>query len=391
MARTQRVDLLIVGGGVAAARCARTLRRGGWPGSILIVGDEEALPYNRPPLSKELLRDDLPLELLSAEPASWYERRAVEVRTGVGVTRLSVEDRAALLADGSQVTWDRCLLATGAAPLRPPVAGAGSARLLRTIDDAVRLRQAAAPGSGLVVIGGGFIGVEVAGALSTNGVVATVVERSALLWGGSLGATLSAWAVARLGKAGAGVRLRADVAAVEDSGVVLVDGSRIEAQTVLSATGVAPRTELAAAAGIPLDDGIAVDGGGRTGVESVWAAGDVASAAGLRVEHWHAARESGERVARSILGEPPPPPRPPWVFTEVVGVPVDAVGAPWPSFDDEMVLGDASRGRFGVALLERGELRRVVSVGGWTDAAQLRVVVAERPSLAALRRLTTND
>src|SRR5918996_4923573 len=107
------VDVLLVGGGVASARCARTLRRNGFAGSILLVGDEQRAPYNRPPLSKELLRDDVPDDLLAAEPPAWYERRTIQLRTGVHVTRLALAERRALLDDGETITFDRLLIATG--------------------------------------------------------------------------------------------------------------------------------------------------------------------------------------------------------------------------------------------------------------------------------------
>src|SRR5688572_2537713 len=114
-----RVEVLLVGGGVASVRCARTLRRRGFAGSILLVGEEPHAPYNRPPLSKELLRDEVPAELVSAEPAAWYERHAVVLRTDVAVERLDPGERLATLADRSRIRFERCLLATGAEPRRP--------------------------------------------------------------------------------------------------------------------------------------------------------------------------------------------------------------------------------------------------------------------------------
>lgn len=384
MPQPQHVDLLIVGGGVAAARCARTLRRGKWDGSIVLVGEEASLPYNRPPLSKEVLRDEAPVELLAAEQAEWYERQAVELRRGVAVTE--VGDHAATLEDGTSLTWERCLLATGAAPLRPPIPGAADAMLLRTVEDALRLRSAAVSGARAVVIGGGFIGVEVASALAARGVSTTLLGRSPSLWSGAMGEAVSGWALARLTGAGVEVRLGTSAASVSGAGVTLDDDRSVEADFVVAGVGVAPRVELAVAAGIAVDDGVLTDAAGRTSHDGVWAAGDVARVDGLRVEHWHAAREAGERVARSILGEPVPVVRAPWVFSEVAGVAVDIVGVA-STFDDEVAFGDASGDRFGSVLLSGGLPRQIASVGGWADVDALRSLLERDGTLDELRQI----
>ncbi|MEO8510387.1 MAG: FAD-dependent oxidoreductase [Chloroflexota bacterium] len=384
MTQPQHVDLLIVGGGVAAARCARTLRRGKWAGSILLVGEEPSLPYNRPPLSKEVLRDDAPIELLAAEPTAWYERHALGMRCGVAVTALG--DHVASLDDGTSLTWDRCLLATGATPLRPPIPGAADAMLLRTVEDALLLRSAAVAGARAVVIGGGFIGVEVASALAARGVAAVLLELSPSLWSGAMGEALSEWARTRLTEAGVDVRLATAAASVSAAGVTLGDDRALDADFAVAGVGVAPRVELAVAAGVAADDGVLTDAAGRTSLAGVWAAGDVARVDGLRVEHWHAAREAGERVARSMLDEPIPAVRAPWVFSEVAGIAVDIIGVA-ATFDDEVVLGEASSDQFGSVLLSDGRPRQVASIGGWADVDALRSLLERGGSLDELRGL----
>ena len=184
------VDVLLLGGGVAAARCARTLRRHGFSGSILLVSDEVLPPYNRPPLSKELLRDDLPSELVLAEPMAWYERRGVELALATSVVGLDAEERTVTLADGARLRFAQLLLATGAEPRRPILPGAEHALLLRTLSDAEALRSRAVAGQRAVVIGGGFIGVEVASSLAARGMAVTVVEVAPALWAGTLGTAL---------------------------------------------------------------------------------------------------------------------------------------------------------------------------------------------------------
>lgn len=348
MPPSAHADLLIVGGGVAAARCARALRRRGFAGTIVIAGEEPTPPYNRPPLSKELLLLDVPPpdDLLLAEPVSWYARRGVELRAGVAVMGLDPAARAAALADGSEIRFERCLLATGAAPRPLPVPGGERAMLLRTLGDARALRAAVdrRRGAPAVVVGGGFIGVEVASALARRGLRVTLVEMSGRLWGGQLGALLSAWATERLTEAGVTVRLDEAVSRIDDRAAWL-GTEALATEMVVAGVGVRPRDELARVAGLAVSDGIETDAAGRTSARGVWAAGDVARVAGRRVEHWHAAREGGERVAGSILGDPAPGVPVPWVFSEVAGTPLDLVGDP-AAADDERWIGYRVVGAF---------------------------------------------
>ena len=299
----------------------------------MLVGDEPKPPYNRPPLSKELLRDDLPDDLVLAEPERWYQRRDVELRTGRRVVGLHLGEQAAELDDGGRMRFDRCLLATGAEPRALPVPGGEHVLLLRTLTDARRLREtamAAGPGAPVVVVGGGFIGLEVASSLVALGLRPTVVELGDALWAGSLGTELSGWAVEALEGVGAAVRLGDAVTRVERD-AAWVGEDRLEAAFVVAGIGVRPRDELAAEAGLDISDGVVTDAAHRTSHPAVWAAGDVARRAGLRIEHWHAAREGGERAARSMLGLQIGPDPAPWVFSEVAGHTVDVVGAvdPW--------------------------------------------------------------
>ena len=371
------VDVLLVGGGVAAARCARTLRRRGFSGSVLLVSDEKEPPYNRPPLSKELLQADLPAELALAERLGWYERQRVELRLQTSVSALDAGRREATLADRTAVAFGHCLVATGAAPRRPRIPGAEHALLLRTLEDSRAIRDRAVAGSRAVVIGGGFIGVEVAGSLASRGVAVTVVEVADALWGGALGPQVSAWAAARLGAAGVQLRLGAACESVRPDGVGLV-GERLAADLIVAGVGVAPRTELATGAGLRVDDGIVVDDGGRTSVAAILAAGDVARPeGGPRVEHWHAAREAGERAALSILGEPLPAPRAPWVFSEFAGAKLDVVG--WAQRWDEIV---EWRGAY--AYIVGGTVAQLAILDASFPVEDARAFIERRPSRAEL-------
>lgn len=382
MAADHAVDVLLIGGGVASVRCARTLRRKGFAGSILLVGDENVAPYNRPPLSKELLRDDLPDELVSAEAPGWYERRSVKLATGVAVTALDPGAGRAILEDGTIVSFDRCLLATGAEPRRLPVPGGDAALLLRTLGDSRRLRAAAmraGPEAPVVVVGGGFIGLEVASWLAAAGLRPTIVEMTAI-WGGSLGNELTAWALARLYGAGVEARVGAAVSRIELDAAWIGD-ERLPAAFTVAGIGVRPRDELAVAAGLSVDDGVVVDAAHRTGDPRIWAAGDVARVAGRRVEHWHAAREGGERAALSMLGAEVPVAPVPWFFSEIAGIPIDVIGVAT-EWDEERWVRDGSV----LAYVRDGLVAQMAVIGSAIPPDHARALVASGTPVDHLER-----
>ena len=323
----RHVDALLIGGGVAAARCARALRKAGFTGSIALVGEEDIPPYNRPPLSKELLRNEVPTDLVLAEPASWYERNGVELMLGTRVVSLDAVERLVLLADGTHLKYDRCLFATGATARRLDVPGGERALVLRTLPDAEELRRRAVAGARAVVVGGGFIGVEVSASLAARGVTVTLVCGASLLWNGAFGAAVSEWAVQRLAAVGITVRFDELVTVVSEGGVQLGD-EVIPADLVVAGVGVRPNVELAVAARLAVDDGVMVDERQATSAAGLFAAGDVARPRGeVRVEHWHAARESGERAGLAMAGAEVPARRAAWIFSEFADAKLDVVGS----------------------------------------------------------------
>jgi len=388
-------DILLVGAGVASARCARMLRRRGFAGSILLVGDESVLPYNRPPLSKELLRGEAPDELAAVEPPEWYGRHRVEALTDVAVTSLDVAARRVGLSDGTTVQFGKCLVATGAEPRRLTVPGGAGVRTLRTLDDAAGIRSAAlaaGAGAGAVVIGGGFIGVEVAASLAALGLAVTVLEATSGLWGGTLGNTISAWARDRLERVGVRVRFSALVDAIGPEGPK-TGGETLTAALTVAGVGVTPRTQLAEEAGLPVGDGVMLDET-RAAAEGIFAAGDIAriphplaGGARIRVEHWHAAREGGEMAALGMLGETVPPPRAPWVYSEFAGQMLDVVGWAFDR-DEERVIGDPSTDRFAVAYLRSGQVTQLAVANSFIPVDQARAFIEARGEFADLAQMT---
>jgi 3-phenylpropionate/trans-cinnamate dioxygenase ferredoxin reductase subunit len=384
----EKTDVLLIGGGVASVRCARTLRREGFDGRIKLVGEELAPPYNRPPLSKELLRGDLPDDLVLAEPERWYERRGVELRSAQRVTALDPDAGIATLDDGDRISFERCLIATGARPREPRVEGAQHAMLLRTLRDSRQLRSRAleaGPGARVTVIGGGFIGVEVASGLATLGLKPTILEMSDRLWAGTLGEELHGWARERLADAGVTVRSGAAVTGLT-ADAAWIGEERLEHAFAIAGIGVIPRTELADAAGLAVDDGILTDAAHASSHPSVWAAGDVARIDGRRIEHWHAAREGGERAALAMLGKRLPAVRAPWVFTEVAGELIDVVG--WaPSWDETVLLGDVTSDRFALAYVVDRRVAQLAVVNGAVPVEEARAFVERQATASELEEL----
>jgi 3-phenylpropionate/trans-cinnamate dioxygenase ferredoxin reductase component len=336
--------VVLVGGGQGSASAARALRRRGYDGAIVVIGEEPYRPYQRPPLSKEYLTgaDDSSLELL---PEKWCADNAVEVRTGVRAVKVSAADGSVVLDDGSSARADAVLLATGARARRlPGVDSAGSGRngaddegvyYLRARDDADRLRPQLAPGRRLVIVGGGFIGGEVASAALQRGAAVTLLEAGPTPLAQAVGPRLGE-AYARLQRA-AGVDLRAGTAVQEvrrEVGQLVVATSRgdVEADAVVVGIGAVPNTELADGSGIETDRGVLVDEHCRTSQDRVFAAGDVAThthpgtGGRIRVEHFDNASRQAAVAARNILGETVTYDDPHWFWSDQFGHNLQHVG-----------------------------------------------------------------
>jgi 3-phenylpropionate/trans-cinnamate dioxygenase ferredoxin reductase subunit len=325
---------VLVGGGQVSAVAARTLRRRGYDGAIVVVGEEPHRPYQRPPLSKEYLAeaDGSGLELL---PADWTDANDVEVRTGVRALKVSAADGAVLLDDGSSVAADAVLLGTGARSRRLPGLDGEGVFHLRSRDEADELREALAPGAEIVLVGGGFIGGEVASAAIARGAKVTLLEAGPVPLALAIGPRLGA-ACARLQRA-AGVDVRVDTAVQgvrREGGRLVVTTSRgeVEADAVVVGVGAVPNLELAVDSGLDVDGGVLVDAHCRTSQERVFAAGDVASSEHptlgrrLRVEHFDNASRQAAVAARNMLGEDATHDEPHWFWSDQFGHNLQHVG-----------------------------------------------------------------
>src|SRR3954462_4764709 len=304
-------NVVVVGAALAGARAVTARREEGHEGPSTLVGAEPHLPYERPPLSKGYLAGTADRDSVFVHPGSWSADHDVPLRLSPRATALDRERRAVVLDGGERLPYDRLLLTTGAVPRPLSVPGAAELRphYLRTLDDSEALRAAFTPGARVVVVGGGWIGLETAAAARGAGADVVVLEYAELPLLRVLGPEM-AQVFADLHRAH-GVDLRGGVriASARAGALVLEDGSTVEGDVFLAGVGVAPDVQLAQEAGLTVDDGVVVDASLRSSDPAVFAAGDVASAfhpfynRHLRVEHWANALHQPQVAARSMLGQ----------------------------------------------------------------------------------------
>jgi NADPH-dependent 2,4-dienoyl-CoA reductase/sulfur reductase-like enzyme len=308
--------VVIAGGGLAAQRCAETLRRLGYEGRVRVVCAEGHLPYNRPPLSKEVLREAAAEDSLAFRASEWFEQKQVELVGGVAASGLDPASHRLALADGSTLDYEQLVVATGARPrMLDAFAGYANVSTLRTLEDARGLRELLEAGARLLIIGAGFIGQEVAAAARHHGAAVTVVEAEPLPMHGLLGRELGGWFAALHREHGVELVLGHTAAQVHGGErveeVTLDDGSHVQADHVLVAVGVAPDIGWAADAGLA-GSGIPTDATGRSELPDVYAAGDVAACYDAFLGrhalsgHWESAGRQGAAVANAIVGREPP-------------------------------------------------------------------------------------
>ncbi|WP_157041595.1 NAD(P)/FAD-dependent oxidoreductase [Nitriliruptor alkaliphilus] len=304
-----------MGASLAGVAAAEAIRERDPDVEVVLLGDEAHAPYDRPPLSKELLQGRREPDELTLRDGAWAEELRIDLRTGVRAARLHTERAAVELVDGEHLAFDRLLIATGATPRRlPSLDGLAGVHTLRTLDDAIAVRDALAGDGRLAVVGGGFIGLEVAASARRGGAEVTVLEALDTVLARAVGAEVGGvierlhrdhGVDVRTGAAVAGPVVRGD----RLCGLELVGGERIDVSTVVVGIGVVPATDWIADPRIALDDGVLVDATLQSSVPGVFAAGDVARVRGIggdtrRVEHWTTAVEHGRTAGRNMVAEP---------------------------------------------------------------------------------------
>jgi NADPH-dependent 2,4-dienoyl-CoA reductase/sulfur reductase-like enzyme len=328
--------IVIAGGGLAAQRCAETLRAQGYDGPIRIVCGEPHAPYDRPPLSKELLAGDMPAEAVALRPRRWYEERGVDLLLGTRAERLDLAARELHVTRGRPLRFDSLLIATGSRPRTlPMLEGFRNVSVLRTLDDAAGLRAGVSTGARLAVVGAGFIGLEAAATARKLGAEVTLIEALDAPLAAILGSELGRWFADLQSAEGVEVLLGARVVGTLGSPRVhmleLAGGRFVECDHVLVGVGVEPDTAWLAGTGLD-SGGVPVDAVGRTPAPGVYAAGDAALtydpavARHVRTDHWEAAARQGAAVARAMLALEPARSPLPSFWSDQYGVRVQFVG-----------------------------------------------------------------
>ena len=308
-----RQRIVIVGAALAGATAAAALREAGFDGSVQLIGEESQLPYHRPPLSKGYLRGQERFEDQLVHPAGYYAEQRIDVKLGARATAIDPGQKLVELEGGGRMAYDRLLVATGGRnrPLSAPGAGLDGIFQLRTVEDCDRIRAAARPGRRAVVVGLGFIGSEVTASLRQLGVEVVAVEGHRVPLARVLGEEVGRVLADIHREKGVELALEDSVAAFEGSGrierVRTTKGRLLACDLVVAGIGILPNSELLAAAGAAVDNGVLVDERCRTSLPDVWAAGDVANHlhplfGRLRVEHWNNGYQQGRAAARSLLG-----------------------------------------------------------------------------------------
>jgi 3-phenylpropionate/trans-cinnamate dioxygenase ferredoxin reductase component len=378
---------VIVGAGMAGGKAAETLREEGFDGKVVLLGAEPHRPYERPPLSKDYVRGEAESPAWLQEDDGWYAQNDVELRTNSVVQSIDAGERAVVLSGGERVGFDRLLIATGAEPRRLPVDGADldGVHLLRTIEDSDTIRATFDSGGRLVVIGGGWIGCEVAASARQKGMDVTIVEPLELPLLRVLGPELGGFYRDVHAAQGVELLFGTGVEAIEGSGraerVRTSDGKTIDCSAVVVGIGVAPRTELVQDIA-RVDNGILVDASLQTSVEGVYACGDVANAEHplfgrrVRVEHWANALEQGPAAARAMLGQDVSYDKVPYFFSDQYDVGMEYAGLHDPGSDELVIRGDMGSGEFIAFWLRGDKLIAGMNVNVWDVSDPIQALIA---------------
>jgi NADPH-dependent 2,4-dienoyl-CoA reductase/sulfur reductase-like enzyme len=383
--------VVIVGAGQSGGRAAEALRAGGFAGEIVLFGDERHEPYERPRLSKSVLTREEASAATAIHPRDWYAAQRISLRPGTRVEAIAPKSQAVVTAEGERLEYSRLLLCTGSRvrPLTGAPDGLRGVHYLRTIDEAERLAAELQPGKRLVVIGGGFIGLEVASSALKRDLEVTVVEREAALLERVLPAPVAARVAALHAAHGIRVRLGVPVSRIRGNGSVssveLADGAELPADLVVIGIGIIPNTELAEAAGAASSDGVVVDEYCRTTLENVYAAGDVTNHYNpilerrVRLESWQNAQNQAIAAAHNIAGDARPYAEVPWFWSDQLGTSIQMVGVAEPRME---IVWRGDRLAFGLAD-DRLKLAVGFNMGGEIRAA--RRLIESRAQLSAKR------
>lgn len=376
--------IVVVGGGLAAGSAVTELRDAGYDGDLVVLAEEHHVPYERPPLSKAVLRGEKPVESAYVHPSSWYAEHDVVVRTGSRVTAIDPVGQT-VSSEVGETPFSALLLATGSRVRTLPIEPTDriEVRYLRSVDDATGLHDRLGPDRRLLVLGAGWIGMEAAASARQLGTAVTVVDPAEQPLLAVLGPEVGARFAAVHRDQGVDLRTRTALDHLDGGDAVLTDGSTVPVDTVLVGVGVVPNTELAEAAGLRVDNGVLVDSHLRTDHPAIYAAGDVANALHpvlgerVRVEHWQNALGQGRTAARALLGHPATYDDLPYFFTDQFDLGMEYFGHLGSGGFDELRLEDGADGAFAAFWTRGDRLVAAMHVNQWDRSDELRDRVRE--------------
>jgi 3-phenylpropionate/trans-cinnamate dioxygenase ferredoxin reductase subunit len=389
---TKVYEVLIVGGGQAAAQTAFALRQQGFAGSVLLISDEPVLPYQRPPLSKQFLRGEVSLESLQLWPATAYEQASIETRLSTRVMRVLPDLRQVELDDGSRLGYGKLVLATGGRARRLALPGSELTGIdvLRTQQDVLAIREAMQVGQHLVIVGGGYVGLEVAAVASESGQVVTVLEQAERVLARVTAPQLSEFYEKLHRRHGVNVMtnaavvgFQADATGKKVAAVLLDDGRVIAADQVIVGVGLIPNTELAEQAGLALGNGIRIDNGCRTSDPHIYAAGDCANhpcgffGRRMRLESVPNANEHARCIAANLCGQQQQLEALPWFWSDQYGLKLQMAGLS-EGHDQFVLRGAPAEGQFSAFYLKEGKVIAVDCVGRPAEFMQARRLIQQR-------------
>lgn len=391
MSTPQRI--VVIGGGLAGAKTVEALREREYEGHLTLIGEESHLPYERPPLSKDYLAGSAPLDDSIVHTGEWYRQRRVDLHLGSCAVAIDRDARKVSLDSGDQVSYDKLVLATGATPRHSDLSGADAegVHYLRTPEDSDAIRESLESGTRLAVIGGGWIGLEVAATARAAGAAVTLVERSRIPLARTLGDRMGQVFLDRHREAGVEVLTETEVAEIVTeegrvTGLRLDGGREIPADAVVIGMGAIPNVELAEAAGLDLaQGGIAVDAALESSDPDIYAVGDVAAhqhpALGrrVRVEHWANALNQPKALAPTLLGDRTEYAELPYFFSDQYDLGMEYLGAvPAEHVNDVVVRGEVSERKFLAFWLDASDaMLAVMAVNVWDMDEEIKPLLGQ--------------
>jgi 3-phenylpropionate/trans-cinnamate dioxygenase ferredoxin reductase subunit len=386
--------IVIIGGGQAGAQALQSLRQGGYAGALTLVGDEAALPYQRPPLSKAYMKGEFTEERLYFRPESWYQDQNIDVILSTRATAIDRANCKVTLAHGGQLDYDALIIATGSRPRTLPAKGADLKGVhdLRDLSDVERIRPNMISGNRMVIVGAGYIGLEAAAVARQMGLDVTVLEMAPRVLARVTSPVMSEFFEHEHRAQGVhiltGARLdHLDGTDGQLAAAVLADGTRIEADIALVGIGILPNEELAKDAGIACNNGILVDRDARTSDPRIFAAGDCASRPLVhygrsgRLESVHNAIEQGKLAAAAILGKPRPTEDCPWFWSDQYDLKLQIAGLSQ-DYDELVVRGDPADRKFSVFYLRAGTLIAVDAINSPAEFVASKKLIMSGAKLA---------